>query len=101
MVDNLKKFATRLKELRLEKGYSQKQLANLIDCPPSLISYYESCKRNGIYLYFGFVRVLGETQITWWEYWYRGLKKSIDKKLRNDGSSRRVVDETCNCVRKI
>lgn len=62
MDDNLKRFATRLKELRLEKGYSQEQLASLIDCPPSLISYYESMKREPGFTYIlALCEVLGET----------------------------------------
>lgn len=39
-------FAQRLKSLRTEKGYTQKELAQIIDCPPSLISYYENAKRE-------------------------------------------------------
>jgi len=42
MAENLRLFATRLKNLRIEKGYTQEKLAELIDCPPSLISYYET-----------------------------------------------------------
>lgn len=77
MIDNLKKFATRLKELRLEKGYSQKQLANLIKCPPSLISYYESMQKEPGFTYIlALCKVLGENP----DYLmgvteYRGVKK--------------------------
>jgi len=38
---NLKLFAKRLKQLREERGFSQEKLAEFIDCPISLISYYE------------------------------------------------------------
>lgn len=46
MAENLKLFATRLKNLRIEKGYTQEELADLIDCAPGLISYYESMQRE-------------------------------------------------------
>ena len=36
MTENLKLFATRLKNLRIEKGYTQEKLAALIDGPPVL-----------------------------------------------------------------
>ena len=43
---HIKLFARRLRELRNEKGYSQKELAKIIGCAPGLISYYETCKRE-------------------------------------------------------
>lgn len=43
---HIKIFAQRLRALRNEKGYTQKDLAKIIDCPPSLISYYENAKRE-------------------------------------------------------
>ena len=46
MAENLKLFATRLKNLRIEKGYTQEELADLIDCAPGLISYYETMQRE-------------------------------------------------------
>lgn len=46
MTENLKLFATRLKNLRIEKGYTQEKLAELIDCAPGLISYYETMQRD-------------------------------------------------------
>jgi transcriptional regulator with XRE-family HTH domain len=77
MTDNLEKFAKRLKELRLENDYSQERLAELIDCPPSLISYYESKQREpGFSNILAFCKVFGETP----DYMmgvsdYRSLKK--------------------------
>jgi transcriptional regulator with XRE-family HTH domain len=50
---HIKIFAQRLRALRNEKGYTQKDLAKIIDCPPSLISYYENAKkRTRIHKYF-------------------------------------------------
>lgn len=43
---HIKIFAQRLRALRNEKGYTQKDLAKIIGCPPSLISYYENAKKE-------------------------------------------------------
>lgn len=43
---HIKLFAHRIKELRDEKGYSQKELARIIGCPQSLISNYENAKKE-------------------------------------------------------
>lgn len=62
MAENLKLFATRLKNLRIEKGYTQEELAALIDCPPSLISYYETMQREpGFSNILALCEVFGET----------------------------------------
>lgn len=62
MAENLKLFATRLKNLRIEKGYTQEKLAELIDCPPSLISYYETMQREpGFSNILALCEVFGET----------------------------------------
>ena len=62
MAENLKLFATRLKNLRIEKGYTQEKLAALIDCPPSLISYYETMQREpGFSNILALCEVFGET----------------------------------------
>lgn len=50
MKEELKIFAERLRFLRTEKNMSQKLLAELMDCPKSLISYYENGKREPGYL---------------------------------------------------
>ena len=62
MTENLRLFATRLKNLRIEKGYTQEKLAELIDCPPSLISYYETMQREpGFSNILALCEVFGET----------------------------------------
>lgn len=62
MAENLRLFATRLKNLRIEKGYTQEKLAALIDCPPSLISYYETMQREpGFSNILALCEVFGET----------------------------------------
>jgi transcriptional regulator with XRE-family HTH domain len=62
MTENLRLFATRLKNLRIEKGYTQEKLAALIDCPPSLISYYETMQREpGFSNILALCEVFGET----------------------------------------
>ena len=40
----LKKFSERLKELRLDKGLTQQQLAKQVDISKSMISSYELCE---------------------------------------------------------
>ena len=62
MTENLKLFATRLKNLRIEKGYTQEELADLIDCAPGLISYYESMQREpGFSNILSLCKVFGES----------------------------------------
>ena len=62
MAENLRLFATRRKNLRIEKGYTQEELAALIDCPPSLISYYETMQREpGFSNILALCEVFGET----------------------------------------
>ena len=62
MEENLKLFATRLKNLRIEKGYTQEELADLIDCAPGLISYYESMQREpGFSNILSLCKVFGES----------------------------------------
>ena len=62
MDDNLKVFATRLRQLRKEKDLSQDELAKMIDCPSSLISYYENCQREpGFSNLLALCEVLDET----------------------------------------
>ncbi len=62
MTENLKLFATRLKNLRIEKGYTQEELADLIDCAPGLISYYETMQREpGFSNILSLCKVFGET----------------------------------------
>lgn len=62
MAENLRLFATRLKKLRIEKGYTQEELAALINCPPSLISYYETMQREpGFSNILALCEVFGET----------------------------------------
>jgi transcriptional regulator with XRE-family HTH domain len=62
MAENLKLFARRLKELRIEKGYTQEELADLIDCAPGLISYYESMQREpGFSNILSLCKVFGES----------------------------------------
>jgi transcriptional regulator with XRE-family HTH domain len=62
MTENLKLFATRLKNLRIEKGYTQEELADLIDCAPGLISYYETMQREpGFSNILALCEVFGET----------------------------------------
>jgi len=62
MAENLKLFATRLKNLRIEKGYTQEELADLIDCAPGLISYYESMQREpGFSNILSLCKVFGES----------------------------------------
>lgn len=62
MAENLRLFATRLKNLRIEKGYTQEKLAALINCPPSLISYYETMQREpGFSNILALCEVFGET----------------------------------------
>lgn len=45
----LKIFAQRLKMLREEKGWTQEQLADMLDTKKSLISYYENAEREPRY----------------------------------------------------
>ena len=62
MAEKLKLFATRLKNLRIEKGYTQEELADLIDCAPGLISYYESMQREpGFSNILSLCKVFGES----------------------------------------
>lgn len=62
MEENLKLFATRLKNLRIEKGYTQEELADLIDCAPGLISYYETMQREpGFSNILSLCKVFGES----------------------------------------
>jgi transcriptional regulator with XRE-family HTH domain len=62
MAENLRLFATRLKNLRIEKGYTQEDLARRIGCPSSLISYYETMQREpGFSNILALCEVLGET----------------------------------------
>ena len=37
-------FGKRLKELRIEKGVTQKQLASAIDCHQSMVARWEACE---------------------------------------------------------
>jgi transcriptional regulator with XRE-family HTH domain len=39
-------FAMRLKELRIESGLSQQELADALNVSKAIISYYESSKRE-------------------------------------------------------
>jgi transcriptional regulator with XRE-family HTH domain len=62
MDSNLKTFARRLRQLRKEKGLTQEKLAEIIDCPSSLISYYETCQREpGFSNLLALCEVLDET----------------------------------------
>ncbi len=45
MEQRLLAFALRLSSLRNEMGWTKEQLADKLDCPPSLITYYESGQR--------------------------------------------------------
>ena len=49
MNNELKIFAERLRILRIEKGWSQEELATKMGCAKSLISYYENCKREPVF----------------------------------------------------
>jgi len=41
----LMKIAKRIKHLRIEMGWNQKEFAEKMNCPRSLISYYEAAKK--------------------------------------------------------
>lgn len=58
MEEKLRIFAKRLKALRNEAGLSQQELANKINCPVSLISYYESMRREP-----GFSKILALCEV--------------------------------------
>lgn len=44
--DKITLFGKRLRKLRLEKGWSQQELANKLGCSKSLISFYENAQRE-------------------------------------------------------
>ena len=43
---DIKKFAERLKELRIEKGIGQNKLAEMLNLSNASISYWENCKQE-------------------------------------------------------
>ena len=52
-LDKMELFASRLKCLRIKKGWTQQELADRLGCSKGLVSFYENAKREAGFTVIG------------------------------------------------